>query len=322
MEKTNESLDEPFGESFKLARESMGFSQREVAEELKLAWKTIEDLEEENFESLPPYVFVRGYVKSYCKLVALDSEMMASKLSDLYKSHAKEVAETEQKDGRRSPSRFTSIPKRQVLFGFVFFFALILIWFVDFGAQPSKRIATDESVDKAPEDKIQEVDEVGLANPVIPTNSNDLPDVTLGLSELSEDGTDQGWGAVVYSDQIQKTETFVAEEDEPDNSQALLSDEPKIEFVDIGENGSDTLVIDFNDDCWYEIGDEQENLLTSDLGRSGETKRFRGNAPFKIKLGYAPGVSIRFNGGNVELAPYTRNNIAVFNLGRRESRDE
>ena len=204
----------------------------------------------------------------------------------------------------------------------MFFVALILIWFVDFGAQPSKSIVTDESVDKASEDKAQEVDEVGLANLVISTNSNDLADVTLGLSELSDERTDQGWGAVVYSDQIQKTESFVAEEDEPYNSQALLSDEPKIEFVDIGENGSDTLVIDFNDDCWYEIGDGQENLLTSDLGRSGETKRFRGNAPFKIKLGYAPGVSIRFNGGNVELAPYTRNNIAVFNLGRRESRDE
>ena len=319
MEKTNESIDERFGESFKLARESMGFSQREVAEELKLAWKTIEDLEEENFESLPPYVFVRGYVKSYCKLVALDSEVMASMLSDLYKSHAKEVAETERKDRQKRPPRFTSIPKHQVLLGLVFFFALILIWLVDFGTQSSKSIATDESVDEASADKEQEVD---LAKPVMATNSDDLADVTLGSSELSDDGSEQGWGAVVYSDQVQTTESLVAEEDEPDNAQAVLSDEPKIEFVDIGENGSDTLVIDFNDDCWYEIGDGQENLLTSDLGRSGETKRFRGNAPFKIKLGYAPGVSIRFNGGNVELAPYTRNNIAVFNLGRRESRDE
>ena len=75
--------------------------------------------------------------------------------------------------------------------------------------------------------------------------------------------------------------------------------------------------IQFNDDCWFEISDTQQNLLTADLGRSGDSRFYRGTAPFRIKLGYAPGVIIRFNGNNVELAPYTRNNIAVFNLRRR-----
>ena len=140
--------------------------------------------------------------------------------------------------------------------------------------------------------------------------------------ETSSEDVNQGWGSVVYSDQIQELQSLEVEIDSPDSAQLVLAEEPENQFVDIGEEGSDELEIDFNDDCWYEIDDRQKNLLTSDLGRSGETKRFRGKAPFRIKLGYAPGVAIRFNGGDVELAPYTRNNIAVFNLGRRESRDE
>ena len=47
-----ESIESGFGESFANAREQMGLSQREVADELKLAWKTIESLESENFEWL------------------------------------------------------------------------------------------------------------------------------------------------------------------------------------------------------------------------------------------------------------------------------
>ena len=86
---------------------------------------------------------------------------------------------------------------------------------------------------------------------------------------------------------------------------------------DRGEGGDDELKIQFNDDCWFEISDTQQNLLTADLGRSGDSRFYRGTAPFRIKLGYAPGVIVRFNGNNVELAPYTRNNIAVFNLRRR-----
>ena len=103
------------------------------------------------------------------------------------------------------------------------------------------------------------------------------------------------------------------ESDEPVG--VLLSDGG--EFDLLGEGGDDELEVQFNDDCWFEISDAQQNLLTADLGRSGDSRLYRGTAPFRIKLGYAPGVTIRFNGRNVELAPYTRNNIAVFNLRRR-----
>ena len=200
-----ESIDKGFGESFKLARESMGFSRREVAEELKLAWKTIEDLEEESFESLPPYVFVRGYVKSYCKLVALDSEMMASKLSDIYKSHENAATENEQKDPRTSSSHFNPIRTPQILLGVLFLVALVFIWAFDFGAQPSKSMVTGKSPEAGPGDKRQEIDEVDLAKPIIATETEDSAGTMVGVSELSGDGTDEGWGAVVYSDQIQKT---------------------------------------------------------------------------------------------------------------------
>ena len=100
-----EAAESGFGNAFVSAREQMGLSQREVAEELKLAWKTIESLESEDFESLPPYVFVRGYVKSYSKLVGIDADEMASKLVSFYQGIEKEarVNEQDKTNGVRSP---------------------------------------------------------------------------------------------------------------------------------------------------------------------------------------------------------------------------
>ena len=326
-----ESIDKEFGESFRLARESMGLSQREVAEELKLAWKTIEDLEAENFDSLPAFVFVRGYVKNYCKLVALDSEIMASKLLDIYKSRADDSIDNTQNErngNREGPARFSSIRIPHVLLGLLFIIIVIIIWTVDFGPKSAtsvdgkNSVDSVDSIDSVSEDTQQKADKSDLAEPTTSNEMDDTSSATIESAEVSTDSVKQGWGSVVYSDQIQKPQSLEVELDQSGPAQQALAEEPENQFVDIGEEGGDELEIDFNDDCWYEIDDGQENLLTSDLGRSGETKRFRGKAPFRIKLGYAPGVAIRFNGGTVELAPYTRNNIAVFRLGRRESGDE
>lgn len=317
-----EPIDIGLGESFRLARETMGLSRREVAEELKLAWKTVEDLEDENFESLPSFVYVRGYVKSYCKLVELDPETMSSKLSDVYMTKVSDTIAVEQNVSRRSTPRFASIGMSHVLLGLGFLIVVILMWSVDFDAKSKRAAGTGESLDNVPE-TVSKSDEPALVEEIKPIEVDDQSSAKAGATEeVSGDNDGQGGGAVVYSEEIQEPVSRGVEEDTFDSVKLILSERPENQFIDIGEVGNDTLVIDFNDDCWYEIEDGQENLLTSDLGRSGEIMRFRGRAPFKIKLGYAPGVSIRFNGGDVELAPYTRNNIAVFSIGRRENRDE
>jgi len=41
-----------------------------------------------------------------------------------------------------------------------------------------------------------------------------------------------------------------------------------------------------------------------------------GQAPFRVLLGYAPGVQMSFNGETVVLAPHTRNNVATLVLGQ------
>ncbi len=83
----------------------------------------------------------------------------------------------------------------------------------------------------------------------------------------------------------------------------------------ITEFGDDELRFVFAEDCWVEVRNADGENLYSDLNRAGATLVLTGRAPFRILLGYAPGVSLDFNGESVPLDRYSRNNVANVTLG-------
>ncbi len=60
------------GVALRQARERLGLSVADVANRLKFAPRQIEALEAEDFARLPEMAFVRGFVRSYAKLLQLD----------------------------------------------------------------------------------------------------------------------------------------------------------------------------------------------------------------------------------------------------------
>ena len=80
--------------------------------------------------------------------------------------------------------------------------------------------------------------------------------------------------------------------------------------------GNDRLVLAFTEDCWFEIKDINGEMLHADLGRPEQVREYFGQGPFSIKLGFAQGATIKFNGNSIALEPYTRNNVAKLVLGQ------
>jgi len=80
--------------------------------------------------------------------------------------------------------------------------------------------------------------------------------------------------------------------------------------------GNDRIVLSFTADCWFEIKNVDGEMLHADLGRSEQVREYFGQGPFSIKLGFAQGATVEFNGASVALAPYTRNNVAKLVLGQ------
>lgn len=75
-----------------------------------------------------------------------------------------------------------------------------------------------------------------------------------------------------------------------------------------------SLLFEFSEISYVEVSDADDNQLVSDTKQAGTTLELDGKAPFTVKLGFAPGVTVFFNGDKIDLTPYTRRNIAEFKL--------
>lgn len=78
--------------------------------------------------------------------------------------------------------------------------------------------------------------------------------------------------------------------------------------------GPDRLRIALSADSWVEVFDAGGNELHVGLTRTGEVIDLGGQAPFDVLLGYAPGVSLEFNGRPFDPAPYSHSGVARFTL--------
>lgn len=71
------------GARLRAAREAMGFTELEVAQQLRLSESTIERLEQDNYDTHLPLVFVKGYLRSYAGLIGLDPEQVLLEFAHL-----------------------------------------------------------------------------------------------------------------------------------------------------------------------------------------------------------------------------------------------
>ena len=71
-------MPDSIGHILKSAREDSGLTLRDLAQVTKIPYASLAGLETGAFEGLPAPVFVRGFIRAYCKEVDLDaSEVLA-----------------------------------------------------------------------------------------------------------------------------------------------------------------------------------------------------------------------------------------------------
>jgi len=62
------------GKDLKEARERMGVERQAISGKTKISMKTLEWIEEEVFEALPPLVYLKGFLKNYAQSLGLDPQ--------------------------------------------------------------------------------------------------------------------------------------------------------------------------------------------------------------------------------------------------------
>lgn len=88
------------GEMLRAAREQLGYSQKDIANRLRLRLSVINDIEDNRFEQAQLATFTRGYVRSYAKYVGVDEKSILA-LLDQY-GHAQPQEQEMQSFSRRT----------------------------------------------------------------------------------------------------------------------------------------------------------------------------------------------------------------------------
>lgn len=86
-ENSEEKLPTSLGMRLKSAREALGLEYKDAAQQLRLSEKFIIMMEQESYPDDLPVTFIRGYIRSYAKLLKIPNEEIKQALEPIKHKH-------------------------------------------------------------------------------------------------------------------------------------------------------------------------------------------------------------------------------------------
>lgn len=306
------------GESLRQAREVRGWSIVEVATQLNLTPQRLAQIEAGAFDKLPGTTFARGYIRAYAKLLEMDQNRLVMEFDQFTGTDA--TGSSVHALGRiEEPVRYSQSILRLV--SFLLLLGLIgagFLWWQDQG-RPVASLADLglEQVEVEGADGTTQVH--SLAEPedqaVIAAQGAEqgrplpLPDMP---GETQEEAAVTGQSAP--GGEVSTAESVPEAPAEPVEN-APVADASVVQPAVAVAAGQGALSVQFTADCWTQVTDADGKVLLSALKRSGERVELAGKAPLELRLGYARGAQVTYNGERVDIAPHMTGETARLKLG-------
>jgi cytoskeleton protein RodZ len=330
------------GDLLRAAREQAQLTQREVADKLHLLPSQVAALEENRFEYFNAEIFCKGYLRSYGKLIGVSPETLIDAYLKLRPSPPLRPERTSQKVTHvQSPGKGRSIQYWCVA---VMMAVVIGLWAMSGGSedQPSLSLLDDErlltvderdrsllnSLAKSKKMRVAAADVSPVANESESSNamlSGQLNETTTN-SDVNHTEPVAMSGSVVVADPVPALVSTSVPALVSTSVPALVSTsvptsistsvKPVLEFDSLERDKPDVLSFRFSGDCWVQVTDSDNKVLVADLKRAEDVLKLHGRAPFKVVLGYAPAVSLQYNGELVTINSNTRSNTAKIVIGQ------
>ncbi|EDS9187205.1 cytoskeleton protein RodZ [Salmonella enterica] len=278
------------------AREQLGLSQQAVAERLCLKVSTVRDIEEDKAPSDLASTFLRGYIRSYARLVHVPEEELLPGLEKQAPLRAAKVA----------PMQSFSLGKRRKkrdgwLMSFTWLVLFVVVgltgawWWQNHKAQ-QEEITTmaDQSTAELNADK-----DSGQSVP-LDTGAVTSQDTTPAQTAAATQNT-----VVAPSQANVDTAATSAAPAATETPSALPTSQAGVAAPAADPNA---LVMNFTADCWLEVTDATGKKLFSGMQRKDGNLNLTGQAPYKLKIGAPAAVQIQYQGKPVDLSRFIRTN--------------
>jgi len=297
------------GDSLRESREGKGWTVDEVAAQLNLTPLRLSQVEAGAFDKLPGNTFARGYVRAYAKILGMDQERLVIEFdqftgSDAVGSDVHSLGHIEE------PVRYS-----QSILRFVSFTALVVLAVVGFywWQGQAERHANETPVASFEQFEVEGADGTTQVHPLDEPEDQAVL-AAQGSTELSLAPATAEETAELNS----AAEPIAAAAVEPAAGVAPL--EPAAVPAGTGDSpviaaGEGRVDVNFVADCWAQVTDAGGTVLFSALKRKGESLQLVGKAPLELRLGFARGAQVSYNGQAVDLAAFTTGETARIKLG-------
>jgi cytoskeleton protein RodZ len=265
-------------------REQNKWSVKHIADRLFLDVHVIEGLEADNYDGLPPTIFVRGYLRNYAKLLELSPESIMEAF-DRLQEQPKTSALTPQKQKKQTSSHDLG---PTIITGIVIVTLITLVAWAGLRFYPPNPAFTPSS----PE----------LQNQVMNTTPKEE---TPSLKEWSEQKIESDTTLISQLDtqithnpteppvnvltpavvnQATQSNVNLTQPAEPDTPQEVMTPAPDPRKVNLH----------FKERTWISITDNTGKKLYEGISNSGRVLPLEGTPPFYMKVGNIDGVDIEY----------------------------
>ncbi len=320
------------GETLRQAREGNGWSLAEVALKLNLTVSSLSNLEDGAFDKLPGHTFARGYIRAYAKLLGMDQAVLVQQFdqhtgTDSQGSNVHSLGRIEE------PSRVSHTILRIV--SLLLLIAVVgggFVWWQDQTSLRTKDLIglSPEHVEvegadgttqihpiDEPEDQAVVEGQTEAATPLALPEGSATADVQANV-EAPAPVAPVAPVVAPAAPVVTPAAPVVAVAPAPAVVAAPASSAPAVAPATPATPvaGAGQVRIQFTADCWTQITDGGGKVLLSGLKRKGETADVSGKPPFAVRLGYARGAQVSYNGQVVDVAPFTSGETARLKLGQ------
>jgi len=324
------------GETLRQARENKGWSTAQVAGQLNLTENALRQLEQGSFEQLPGHTFARGYIRAYAKLLGMDQAQMVTAFDQYTGTDAS--GSNVQALGRvvepvrlsRNLLRLFSLVLLAVLIGFGYF------WWQERSARPAETGSLNmehvevESADGTteihtldePEDQAVAEDQANTPPaPNEPAGDNGSAEAPLETApSTATTPATPGVPAATESAPAAQAPATPAQQMTAQQPVAPASPVTPVAPTEapaapvVASAGQGVVKVQFSADCWTQVTDADGKVVLEGLKRKGESLEVAAKAPVQLRLGFAQGAQVSYNGQPVEVTP-ARGGTARLKLG-------
>jgi Uncharacterized protein conserved in bacteria len=323
------------GRRLRAARESRAWKQEDVAKYLNLHPRIIAALETDDYDALPPAVFVRGYLRNYAQLLDLSEEQIIGEFKHI--QHIEPPPLKPRRVSRLIPSETRRWPGWMVNLTLVATIFVVMAWWLSPEGQlpwmhPSQSEDTLSGLVSLPtQDSGSQVPAETPINPApgMPPvsglekaqNQSQLaaaPDHSAGVKRSAMSAQPAGTDELPHADspdpapnETTKAATLTA---------GLSAGEHAVSNAGVQtvlENAKrPSLVLRFGGEAWVDVRDASGQVLLRELAKGGSVRTITGEAPLAVVLGNAPVVEVQYGGQILDVAQHMqRGGVARFRVG-------